>query len=117
MSGLASPCCFFHSARGLSVVVHGDDITTFGFTKDLDWIEVGLSKSFEPNIRGRIGIDMDGDNDIRILNRIAAVTPEGVTYEADPRHVDILLNSLGLSAANAVVTSGMKEFDVDPNAA
>ena len=29
-SGVASPCCFTHKARGLSIVVHGDDFTALG---------------------------------------------------------------------------------------
>ena len=114
-SGVASPCCFFHKGRGLSVVVHGDDITTLGIDKDLTWLEQELGKSFELKNRGRIGIDQAGDNDIRILNRVAIVSDKGVSYEADPRHVDIILNSLGLSAANSVVTPGVKEADVDPD--
>ena len=52
---------------------------------------------------------------MRILNRITHVLPEGVMYEADPRHTDILVNSLGLSAANATVTPGVKEHEADPD--
>ena len=98
------------------MVVHGADITTLGVTKDLDWLEQESGKSFELKKRGRIGIELDGDNDIRILKRVAMVTPEGLTYEADPRHFDVLLNSLGLTAANAVVIPGIQKSDTEPNA-
>ena len=94
--------------------MHGDDITTLGIGRDLDWLEVELGKSFELKNRGRVGIDLDGDNDIRILNRVAAVSEQGVTYDR-PRHVDIILSSLGLTAANSVVTPGIKEHDADPD--
>ena len=35
--GLASHCCFFHKARNIRCVVHGDDFTLLGARKDLDW--------------------------------------------------------------------------------
>ena len=112
-SGIASPCCFFHKERGISIVVHGDDITSLGLSADLDWLQEGLAKSFELKLRGRIGEGLEGDNDMRILNRVAQIVPEGLIYEADPRHTEMLSNSLGLTAANSCVTPGVKEVDVD----
>ena len=46
---------------------------------------------------------------LRILNGIVAITATGLTYEADPRHVDLLVESLGLTQANSVATPGAKE--------
>ena len=108
-SGVGSPCCFWHPTRNISTVVHGDDITSLGIDIDLDWMRVELAKSFELKVRGRIGMGVDGTNDMRILNRVVEVKEDGVTFEADPRHVDILLKSLGLTDANAVRTPGVKE--------
>ena len=34
-------------------------------------------------------------------------------YEADPRHVDLLSNYLGLTASNAVLTPGVKDPEPD----
>ena len=73
--------------------MHGDDITTLGCDKDLDWLRDGLSKSFELKIRGRVGVGVEGSNDMRILNRIIEMTSSGITYESDPRHVDILTSA------------------------
>ena len=36
-------------------------------------------------------------------------------YEADPRHTEILRNSLGLSKGNSAVTPGQKEAEMDPD--
>ena len=47
---------------------------------------------------------------IKILNRI--VTWEGhrgIIYEADPRHVEIIINQLGLKDAKPIITPGTKE--------
>eukprot|EP00972_Heterocapsa_arctica_P049900 7340060-Heterocapsa_arctica.AAC.1 len=37
--GAASPCTFYHRARKLRCVVHGDDLTTLGDGANLDWME------------------------------------------------------------------------------
>ena len=112
-SGSASPCCFWHKERNLSCVVHGDDFSTLGLDGDLDWLEKSLSEHFEIKIRGRIGEGVAGDNEMRILNRIVSVDEKGIYYEADPRHVDLLSSSLGLTKANSVGTPGVKDPDPD----
>ena len=89
--------------------MHGDDITTFGVDSDLDWFRKALGKSFELKVRGRVGEGVGATNDMRILNRVVEMLPDGLTYEADPRHVELILNTLGLTSANAVMTPGIKE--------
>ena len=92
-------------------MVHGEDFTSMGIQSELDWLETEFAKHFELNIRGRLGENCTGPQQIRILNRIVTLTPKGLTYEADPRHVDLLSSSLGLTSANSVATPGVK----DPN--
>ena len=45
---------------------------------------------------------------MRILNRIVRVTPNGVRYEADPRHYELVARSLGLENSTSTVTPGIK---------
>ena len=52
-------------------------------------------------------------DEIKILNRILRLTPEGLTYESGPRHVDLLASSMGLTIGNAVSTPGTKEPNAD----
>ena len=113
VSGVASPCCFSHKAKGISVVVHGDDFTALGSDEVLDWYEAELAKSFEIKIRGRLGEGCAGPQEIRILNRVVRITPDGLTYEADPRHAELLSESMGLTSANAVSTPGQKDPEPD----
>ena len=108
-SGIASPCCFWHPKRNVSLVVHGDDFTSLGIQSDLDWMEQELAKHFELKLRGRIGEGCPEPQQIRILNRILTLTKEGLIYEADPRHVDLFAGSLGLTSANSVITPGVKD--------
>ena len=116
VAGASNPCIFYHATRDLSVVVHGDDFTALGSDKNLDWYEAKLAESFELKIRGRLGEGCTGPQQIRILNRIVTLDDTGLTYEADPRHVDLLLSSLGLTAANSSATPGVKPSERDINA-
>ena len=112
IAGTGSPCCFYHPTRQLHCVVHGDDFTCMGLDEDIDYYEAELAKRFELKIRGRLGEGCDL-KEIKILNRILRICPDGVEYEADPRHVELLTSSLGLSSANSVKTPGIK--DPEPN--
>lgn len=43
-----------------------------------------------------------------MLNRILRVKDSGLTYEADPRHAELLARSLGLQQSRLVTTPGTK---------
>ena len=111
-SGASSPCVFFHPERNVSIVVHGDDFNALGTSADLDWYEKCLADNFEIKVRGRMGPGGDC-TEIKILNRILTYSEKGLTYEADPRHIDLLSSSMGLTAANSLSTPGVK--DPEPN--
>ena len=66
-----------------------------------------LETVFGIEVRGRIGEGTD-ETEIRILNRIVRITPTGVRDEADPRHHELLVRSMGLEAGTSVVASGAK---------
>ena len=50
------------------------------------------------------------------LTGLSPSQPLGLTYEADPRHVVLLVESLGLTQANSVATPGAKEPIADYDA-
>eukprot|EP00972_Heterocapsa_arctica_P067266 9926736-Heterocapsa_arctica.AAC.1 len=77
VKGKASPFAFFHSARQLRCVVHGDDFTTLASDTDLDCMENVLQQALEVKVRGRFGSNKKDVQDIWILNRIARRTAEG----------------------------------------
>ena len=110
-SGVASPCVFFHEARNIACVVHGDYFTSLGSDSALDWVEGILAKAFDIKVRGRLGVGCDGPNEIRVLNRIVRVSSQGLEYEADPRHADLITHSLKLENSKAVSTPGVKNPD------
>merc|ERR1711873_42778 len=102
-SGLATPCMFFHAARDIRVVVHGDDFTVLGRSDNLDWFRQRISSHFEVKFRGRLGPEGADDKAIRILNRVVTWTCDGSEHEADQRHAEIILQHLGLSDSSKAV--------------
>ena len=111
--GVASPCCFHHEAWQISLLVHGDDFVALGVDDSLSKYEAGMQKAFEVKLQGRIGPEPGDLQEARILNRIIRMTPQGMTYEADPRHVEMLARDLELTdKSKSVATPGVKgEFD------
>ena len=114
--GLANPCCFRHSTKDLAVVVHGDDFTSLGPRADLTWFETELAKSFEVKLRGRVGEPADCLKEMRILNRVIRLTPQGLLYESDPRHAELLVRCMDVGPA-FVSTPGDKLHEADQDAA
>mgnify|MGYP003334455616 CR=1 FL=1 len=107
---MANPCLFNHEDHNIQVVVHGDDFTFLGTDDRLDWITSELKKVFEIKVRGRLGVGC-ADSEIKILNRIVRIDERGLRYEADPRHCDLLIPSLGLQNGSSVKTPGVKPAD------
>ena len=81
-----------------------------GLRADLDWYEKRLGQSFELKINGRIGEDTDLKT-VRILNRIVTLTDEGLIYESDPRHAELISRNVALEEGKGVGTPGVKPPD------
>ena len=107
--GRASPCLFFHSKRRLYCSVHGDDFTTVGAKRDLDWFEEQMQAKYELTVGPRLGPGPDDAKEACILNRIVRWETDAVEYEADPRQAEKLIRECGLDGANSVATPGLKE--------
>ena len=108
--GDASACVFYHKARGLRCSVHGDDLTTVGEKRHLDWFRRELEKLYELKEAARLG---PGDADAKeatVLNRVVRWTQAGLEYEADPRQAEKLLRDLRLDGAEVkpAATPGVK---------
>ena len=106
--GAASPCNFFHEQRNISATVHGDDFTSTGTAANLKWLEVRLKEAFEMTMEV-FGPQAHQCQQVRILNRVMTWTPEGIQYEADQRHAEIIIGELGLEGAKALTTPGSRE--------
>ena len=103
--GRSSSCCFRHPERKLRCVVHGDDFTFAGPPAALQWVEQEMKTPFLVKVVGRLGPEAE-NREIRILNRVVRWGDKGLSYEADPRHVELLLAGL-LGDAKPVTTPGV----------
>ena len=101
---------FHHETRGIMVSVHGDDFTSAGPKRQLDWFEGEMRKRYELTVGGRLGPGAEDDKEATVLNRVIRWTSRGIEHEADPRQVEKLLEELELEGegVKGVVTPGVK---------
>ena len=109
VQGVSSPCCFVHHGWQVSVAVHGDDFTAIGSPEAWDNYEVGMQQPFGCKLKESLGVRPDDCNKMRVLNKIVRICDEGLRYEADPRHAEMLVKALGLSTASSVLTPTITE--------
>ena len=106
--GKSSPCVFYHEERGIRLVVHGDDFTSLGNDQALDWCTTIMQEEYDIKLRGRLGPEKHDDKSMRILNRCLEWRSDGLHYEPDPRHAEIIIEQMGVEKSAAVVTPGIK---------
>lgn len=93
----------------MRVSVHGDDFTSLGTFAAVSWFHAEVAKHWLVEIRGILGPPgMPGTvHEVRHLNRLIAWDTEGITWECDPRHVELLLRDVGVTGS--VTTPLVKE--------
>ena len=104
-----SPCNFRHDVRGIIMTVHGDDFTSTGREADLRWLDQELRKKVELKT-AFLGPDpRRHSQQIRVLNRVITWQEEGLVYEADQRHAEIIVRELNLEQGKPVATPGTRD--------
>ena len=106
--GKASPCNFYHSKLDITCTVHGDDFTSCGPEAAIEWFKAKLAGKYESK-HSILGPSNKHEKTIRVLNRVLSWGQDGIRYEADQRHADIVVSELGLKDAKPVSTPGPKE--------
>ena len=97
---------FYHEEKNARVVARGDDFTALGPSKSLDWFRGVVQQGMEVKFKGRLERGKPGA--VTILNRIVTVTGNGLEYEADQRHAEILMRDMGIDeGSKGVVTPGV----------
>ena len=98
-----------HAVSGIrsvaAVVCQGDDFSALGTDDELTWYEGFLAEAFELRDKTRLGPGPQGAKEVRILNRILRLDEGGLSYEADPRHVELPARSLNLTQRRRVGTT------------
>lgn len=86
--GRGHPAVFYNSERKTCTLVHGDDYMSPGTRSELDWFGAQLDKKYKAKTeRPR---DVNGMQEVKILNRLVRVTDDGHEIEADPRHTELI---------------------------
>jgi hypothetical protein len=93
-------------------IVHGDDFVLSGTAAALDEVKARMHERFLLKELGRLGGDPGELRELRVLNRIVRWTPQGLKYEADPRHGEILVRGVaGAERALSAPGTPSKEFE------
>ena len=104
----STPSVFRHERRDTTVVTHVDDFLCCAQGDDLDWLWKSLSKRC--TLKSKVLSPSSGEfRGIEFLGRRLAWTRSGITYEADPTHVRIMLDEWSMPSCNKVVSPGVKD--------
>ena len=96
--GKASPCNFHHPHCHFYVAVHGDDFTTIGPKTELVGFRQFLDKTRDCKHHW-LGPDSEEETSVRILNRVICWNKDGISYEVDRRHAEVVIEQLQLKEA------------------
>ena len=67
--GISTPSVFYHKAREVRAVAHGDDFTFLGWREQLNWVRAEVMKKYEIKFE-LTGPTAVGNKSVRILNRV-----------------------------------------------
>ncbi len=93
----SSTVAFYHPGRDLCAAVHGDDFVFTGLDEDLDFILKELETHYEIKNRGRLGTGPKDAHEIDVLGRRVRLHEWGISWGADPRPREKVLEHFGLS--------------------
>ena len=107
--GQAWTSVFRHDELDIKLLVHGDDFLVLADKEGQEYMQKILKEKYEYRCDGEIGRN-SGDH-LTILNRIVTFEKETgkVTYEADPRHAEMIIRQLNLQNAKSVATPSEKK--------
>ena len=110
VKGRSCGVVFHHPERDVSLAVHGDDFTFCGYCEDLMWIKNLMETWFEIKLRGILGPDDWDDKGTTILGRKVRWGKDGIRYEADEKHRELVLEHFGFNdKARGLGVNGDKE--------
>ena len=107
--GRANKCTFYHAAKGVRIVVHGDDFVVTGSPVGLEFVKKILSARYPVKVRAVLGPEAGDHKEATILNRIVRWEDGEISFEADPKHVKKMLKDMKLTECKPAITPGTKD--------
>ena len=108
VQGKSTPCAFYHEKWQIRTLVHGDDFVSEGPEKNLLAMDEMLRKEFEVKTE-ILGPEKRHVQQVKILNRVVSWEDDGIVWEPDPRHAELIISQLGLENAKPLKLPGIKE--------
>ena len=105
LQGRASSCLFYHPLKDIRLEVHGDDFVSVARALDIKWLHERFREAWKCKFCATLS---SSGQSVRILGRLLSREASGYSLEADPRHAEIIINSLGLKNAKGLSTAGVK---------
>ena len=89
--------------------MHGDDYVSCSTPEALSWMKANLESKYQVKTQW-LGPNKEHSQEIKGLNRVISWHGhKGIAYEADPRHVEFVIDHLNLKEAKTAMTPGTKE--------
>ena len=107
--GAASPCHFFHETGNVRVLVHGNDFVVVGSRAGQGKFRDMIRKVYECTVY-EIGPDEDQAEELRILGRVIGNNLWGIANEAGQRHIEAVMDLLGLEVGYLSQTPRAKDI-------
>ena len=108
VQGQAWTSVFTHPERDVMLLVHGDDFLVLGDEDGQKYLKDTLSEHYDYRCDGCIG--PEDNQHMTLLNRIVTYHKDGsVSFEADPRHAEMIIRQLGLEGSKGISTPGEKK--------
>ena len=84
---LGTQCTYVHPSLGVTIVAHVDDFLVLGTKAQLVDLLESLQREYE--CTGQcLGYDHDCTTEPKFLGRTISLTPSGIAWEGDKRHVN-----------------------------
>lgn len=74
----------------------------------LDWCTTIMQEEYDIKNKGRLGPDKHDQKPIAILNRCVKWRSDGIHYESDSRHAEIIVDEMGVQNSSPVVAPVIK---------
>ena len=86
--------------------MHGDDFSSTGTESDLRWLDGQLRSKFEIKT-DFLGPKQHHLKQVRILNRVISWEEDGINFEADQRHAEVIIKAMNVT--KGVSTPGSRD--------
>ena len=121
LQGAANPALFYNAEECSRGAVHGDDFHVLGPVEAVDKVKELLGSKYQMRESHRLGFTTGCAQEATVLNRVVRLgTTDGrrwVRIEPDKRHVELIVQGVGLSMKSAgVSTPSIKPTDAQAGA-